>query len=65
MIKPNKPALLCNHARREAAWFGAIVVCSASYLHCPSVTKRLLLFDLLIADGLERVRQINLVLETE
>ncbi len=45
----------------------AIVVCAAnvSYLHSPSVTLRLLLFDLLIADSLERVRRINLVLYSE
>lgn len=34
----------------------------ASYLHSPSVTQRLLLFDLLIADSLERMRRINPVL---
>lgn len=39
----------------------AIVVCTASYLHTPSVTQGLLLFDLLIADSLELVRRINLV----
>lgn len=38
----------------------AIVVCTASYLHSPSVTQIRLLLDLLIADSLERVRRINL-----
>ena len=48
-------------ARHRAARSVPLLSAPLVVLHTPSVTWRLLPFDLLIADGLRRVRRINLV----